>query len=299
MSISKRGQTILITGGSGFIGRNLVDQLPNDYHILAPCHDDLELTDEDCVSQCFEDNKIDIVIHCAVKPGHRNAKDRTALVYNNTKMFFNIVRNAHQYKKLLFIGSGAVYDMRHYQPKMKEEYFDAHVPVDEDAFSKYMISKYIEKSENAVDLRIFGIFGKYEDYAIRFISNAICKILYDLPITIKQNRWFDYIYINDLVRVIKYFITHEGGYKAYNVTPDKSIELLELAEIVKQVSGKDLPIKVGKPGLGREYSGDNARLRAEIPNLRLTPIHDAVSELYDWYKNNLHIIDKSKLLVDL
>lgn len=299
MPAGKSKPTILITGGSGFIGRNLVEQLSDKYRILAPCHRDLELADEDCVSDCFADNVIDVVIHCATKPGHRNAPDPTALVYNNTKIFFNIVRNAHRYKKLLFLGSGAVYDMRYYQPKMKEEYFDEHVPVDELGFSKYLISKYIEKSENAIDLRIFGIFGKYEDYAIRFISNAICKTLFDLPITIKQNRRFDYLYINDLPPVIEYFIQNEPKHKAYNVTPDKSVELVELAEIVKQVSGKDLPLRVEEPGLGLEYSGDNERLRAAIPGLRLTPIYSAISELYDWYKSNTHLIDRNKLLVDL
>jgi UDP-glucose 4-epimerase len=292
-------QTVLITGGSGFIGRNLVEQLSNNYQILAPCHDDLELTDEDCVSRCFEDNAIDTVIHCAAKPGHRNAPDATALVYNNAKMFFNIARNAHRYKKLLFIGSGAVYDKRYYQPKMPEEYFDKHVPVDEHGFSEYIISKYIEKGENAVDLRIFGIFGKYEDYAIRFISNAICKSLFDLPITIKQNRQFDYIYINDLINVIDYFINHEPAHKAYNVTPDEAIDLIDIAEMVNVISGRNLPVIVDKPGTGLAYSGDNTRLRAEIVDLQLTPINDAIKNLYSWYQKNMDLINKEKLLIDL
>ena len=37
--------------------------------------------------------------------------------------------------------------MRAYQQKMKEEYFDTSVPVDEHGFSKYLIAKQIEQIE--------------------------------------------------------------------------------------------------------------------------------------------------------
>src|SRR4030066_1887116 len=138
-------------------------------------------------------------------------------------------------QKYNVIGSGALYDMRHYYPKMKEEYFDTHVPVDEHGLCKYVCGKYIQKADKMIDLRIFGIFGKYEDYAIRFISNMICKALFDLPLTIKQNRKFDYIYVNDLMPILDYFIQNTATYKEYNITPDQSIELYTLAEKVRMI----------------------------------------------------------------
>ena len=96
------------------------------------------------------------------------------------------------------------------QPKMAEEYFGQSIPADEHGFCKYVIGKYIENSTKIIDLRVFGIFGKYEDYAIRFISNAICKAIHDLPITIKQNRKFDYIDIDDLMPILEFFIERSG-----------------------------------------------------------------------------------------
>lgn len=110
----------------------------------------------------------------------------------------------------------------------------------------------------------FWNLWKYEDYAIRFISNAICKTLFDLPITIKQNRNFDYLYVNDLMLVLDWFIENTPQYHSYNITPDLSISLLDLALIVKDISGKDLPIHIHQDGLGLEYSGDNARLKMNI-----------------------------------
>ena len=54
-----------------------------------------------------------------------------------------------------------------------------------------------------MELRLFGVFGRHEDYAIRFISNAICKTLFDLPITLRQNRTFSYLYVDDLGPIVE------------------------------------------------------------------------------------------------
>ncbi|MBT3261540.1 NAD(P)-dependent oxidoreductase [bacterium] len=290
---------ILLTGGSGFIGKNILESfLAQKYHIIAPRHQELDLIDENSADHFFKNNQIDIVIHAACKPGHRNAKDPTNLFYHNTRMFFNLIRNAKYFKKMIITGSGAVYDHRYYQPKMKEAYFGEHIPADEHGFNKYVIGKYIEHMDKVVDLRIFGIFGKYEDYTIRFISNLICKAIFDLPLTMRQNRKFDYLYVDDLMPILDYFIQHTGKHRAYNVTPNKSLELSEIVQKIKTVCGKDLPIKIAKPGLGLEYSGDNTRLRQEITNLQFTPMDNAIKYLYDWYLENKKLIHKEALMVD-
>lgn len=289
---------LMVTGGSGFIGRNLIEYLSKSHSVHFPTHAELELTDENAVRAYFNLHKFDAVIHSAVRPGHRNAKDPSKQLFINLRMFHNILRNRHSFGKMLFLSSGAVYDVSKPMMKVREDDFDTYVPSDEHGFSKYVIAKSVENLDNVVELRIFGIFGKYEDYAIRFISNAICKALFDLPITLRQDRMFDYLYIDDLMPVIDYFLNAGGRYRAYNVTPDAAVSLLGLAEKIRTLSGKNVPIRVGSPGSGLEYSGNNARLRQEIPDLKFTAIDPALRRLYDWYENNKAAIDKNLLLVD-
>jgi UDP-glucose 4-epimerase len=290
---------ILLTGASGFIGRNILESyLSSKYIIIAPSRLELNLLNDDQLDIFFARHNFEVIIHCAARPGHRNTANPHGIFYDNSRMFFNLLKNSNNFAKLINIGSGAIYGMNHYRPKMKEEYFGTYIADDEHGFCKYVIGKYTQNLDNVVDLRIFGIFGKYEDYAIRFISNAICKTIFDLPITIKQNRKFDYLYIDDLMPILEFFIENDNKFKAYNVTPDTSIELLEIANIINSISNKNLEIKIASDLIGKEYSGDNERLKKEIKDWRLTKIEDAIAKLYEWYLTHKSYIKREFLLTD-
>ena len=290
---------ILITGGSGFVGRNLAEQLGKKFDIIAPGSAELDLFDAEKTARYLKQNPVDVVVHGANVGGNRKAAVDN-LVEKNLRMFFNVARCSKHFGKMIQLGSGAEYDKAHYLPKMKEEYFDTHVPADDYGFYKYVCAKFIEKSDTPItSLRIFGCYGKYEDYEIKFISNAICKAVFGLPMTIaNRNVRFDYLYVNDLARIVEHFIEKDGRHKFYNVTPDESVDLLSIAKLINRVSGKDLPIMVKNPGMGVEYSGDNALLKKEMPGFAFTPLESGVHQLYEWYAQNKGKINIKKISQD-
>ncbi len=293
---------ILVAGGSGFIGRNLVESLGRSHEVLAPSRAELDLADPDALDAWFARHEVDVVVHSAVRPGHRNAADPSRQLWTNLRMFFGMMRHADRFGRLVFLSSGAVYDVARSLDRVAEEHLGRAVPSDEHGLSKYVIAQYLDEmhrsgGHDAVELRLFGVFGRYEDYAIRFVSNAICKALLGMPITLRQNRTFSYLYINDLGPIVERFLAGDHDAAAYNVVPDWTDDLREIAERVKARSGTDLPIIVGESGDGLAYCASNARLRAEMPDLQFTPMDEAIDDLYAWYAANL-AIDRSVLITD-
>lgn len=289
---------VLVTGPGGFIGGALAAGLATRHEVLAPFHAELDLTDDDAVRTYLRRHHPDAVVHGAVRPGHRNSPDPTGQLFTNLRMFFNLVRNRESFGRLVFLSSGAVYDTRLSLRRVEEDAFDASVPADEHGFSKYIVARCLEHTENAVELRLFGVFGRGEDYAIRFISNAICKTLFGLPITLRQNRRFSYLYVDDLVPVVEHFLAAAMDSGAYNIVPDDETELLGVAQIVRERSRQDVPILVANEGFGPDYTGANEKLCREMPAVRFTPMEHSVDELYRWYERRRAELDRSLLEVD-
>jgi len=290
---------IFITGGNGFIGRNLIEKLGSKYLIFAPSSSKLDLLSSSAVEKFFKINKIDVVIHAAKIGGTRKEKDSLEMASLNLKMFFNVVRNRKFFKKMIFLGSGGEYDHSRPLKKIKEEDFDKVIPNDNFfGFYKHICSKYIEKADNIVNLRLFGIYGKYEDYELRFISNAICKNIFGLPITIKQNVLFDYVYIDDFIKIIDYFIQNNAKEKFYNIGTGKKIDLLKIANIINKISAKKSKIIVKNKGLNNEYTCDNSKLKKEIKNLKFTNHQKAISELCLWYNKIKASLNRESFLTD-
>lgn len=296
-------KNILITGGTGFVGRNIVEHFcaAPDCNVISPSTKELDLLDDNSVRKYVVSKNPDIVIHCANRGGTRKTAYDTGnndVVTDNVRMFFNLVRSLPKHARMINMGTGAEYDRRNYVPKMSESYFDSFVPADAYGYSKYVISKYIEKSENICCLRIFGIFGKYEDYTFRFISNSIVKNLLGLPIVINQNSIFDYLYIEDFVRLLDEFVAHKPVHTHYNVTPTKSIDLVSLAGLVNSFGKTKSDIHVLNPGMNREYTGNNIRLKTEFPDFDCSSYEVAVKELYEYYRVNLNSLNLSAVKAD-
>lgn len=283
---------IFLTGVNGFAGKNLKEYLEKKYTLFAPSRQELDLLNEEKVEKFFKTHKIDVVIHTALVGGSRKEEATESALNQNLRMFFNIVRNKDRFKKMIHCGSGAEYDKRFPIVRVKEEDFDKRVPADEYGYGKYICSKYIENTEDIVCLRIFALFGKGEDYRYRFISNAMCRNIFGLPITMNQDVYFDYIYINDFVRIVEYFINHNAKHKFYNIGTGKRVNLKTIAEKINELADKKSKILIRKKGLNKEYSCNNERLLGELKDFKFTDFNSYMMELYAWYKENKKDINK-------
>ena len=109
-----KGTKIYITGGSGLVGRNIIEnQHISNCTILAPKHNELDLTDYNKVYDFINKEKPDFIIHTAGQVGgiQANMSDPYGFFTNNTVMGVNVVHAAKELgiKNLLNLSSSCSY----------------------------------------------------------------------------------------------------------------------------------------------------------------------------------------------
>jgi len=286
---------IFLSGGNGFIGRNLKDGLGAKYTVIAPTHKQLDLLDFRQVSNFFKkEGPFDVVLSSAVNGGRRSLPDTQQVGLDNLRIFFNLAGCSEHFKKLIHFGSGAEFDKSREIKHIKESELGSAIPASYFGFSKYVIAKYIEENEKFVNLRLFGVYGKHENYKIGFVSNAICRAMFNLPIIINKNVFFEYIYASDLIPIVSFFIENKSRYQSYNVGPGKPIDLKTIAKIIKKVSGSKSGTKVMSSGLNLEYSCRTDRIKKEL-KYKFSDHEKSLMELFAWYKRRKHLIDVTTL----
>lgn len=292
---------IFITGSNGFVGSHLKEYINKNYSkysLFTPSSKELDLSNELAVDDYILSNKIDIVIHLANRGGGRDTIDMKNVTEYNLRIFFNIAKHEKNVKKIISFGSGAEYSKHKPIIDAKENHYLDAQPLDEYGFYKSITSKYIEKSENLIQLRIFGAYGEYENYRFKFISNSIVKNLLKLPIVINKNVYFDYIYIDDLIKMIDWTIHNETKEKIYNVSTGKKIDLITLANLVNETSDFKSEIKVLNQGLNNEYTSNNERIMKELKNFEFTSHKKAIQKMREYFKANLENLDKESIIND-
>lgn len=290
---------ILITGSTGFVGRNVKEYLEKNpaYRVYAPGSRELDCMDEAAVRTYLEENRFDYVLHFAVYGnGIDKSRDGTKVLEYNLRMFLNFQKCSGLYGKMYYSGSGAEYDKRYDIVSVREMEIGRTIPIDQYGLMKYTVEQLIEASENIYNFRLFGIFGKYEYYPVKFISNICCKAIKGLPFSIRQNLYFDYLWVEDFCRMLEFFLSHEPKYHSYNMVAGDKISLREICDMVNQISLGKAPVYICRDGLGREYTASNERFLEEWPDFSYTPKETAVRELYEWYQEREDMIDIYQLL---
>lgn len=228
---------VLITGKNGFIGRNLIKKL--DYTITSIGREDFDLTNREETNQWFADKQFDVVIHTAIVGGSRLKVDDGDIFYKNILMFYNLLANQDKFKCLINFGSGA----------------EIGFPTDPYGLSKNVIDKIVQQQPYFVNLRIFGVFGE-DEWDTRFIKANVKRYINKEPLQIHQNKVMDFIYIDDLIQIIKEVIAKPIFYKHIDCCYSKSYSLQEIANIINELSDYNCPIKITQDGLANKYIGE-------------------------------------------
>lgn len=276
---------LLLTGGTGFIGKNILRLLSGKYEISTPRRAELNIIDQNFVDNYLKDKKFDIVLHCAILTPGRNPDDKEEDILDYTmRGLLNLKKHEDEFEKIIYIGSGAEFDKSRDIMNAKETDLGNIIPKDAYGYAKYILTQIARNSKNIYNLRIFGCYGENEQER-RFIRSAITDCLNNKPVTIKQDCAFSYILVDDLIKVIDLVINSNPEYKDYNVCDGNCYKLSELAKIVSDKMNNKNGIVIQNEGLNKEYTGDNSRLVSEFKELKFTGIENGIEKEINWLKD--------------
>jgi nucleoside-diphosphate-sugar epimerase len=264
---------ILITGGNGFIARNIKNKF-NFAQTICLNRKDLDLTNQDNTDIFFKNNFFDVVIHTATVGGSRLESDDKNWVYANLLMYQNINKNQKSFSKLINLTSGAELDRRY--NINGESVFDRY-PIDPYGLSKNLISRAGFFNDKFFNLRIYNVFN-HDELPSRMISNSILNNLKHKDIIIHQDKYMDFFHINDLIHVLKFYCQTNDLPKNLDCSYDKMKKLSDISNIINKIGDFKSKIIIEQSNLANSYCGD-PRILSKL-NLNLMGIEMSIKETY-------------------
>jgi UDP-glucose 4-epimerase len=280
---------ILVAGSLSFVGKNIRRFFSNkdqDVHYVSRA--ECDLSDLNALSNICKNLQPDLVIHCAVSLNN---------THNNLAMYLALERASKYAGRIVMIGSGAEYGFQRYIPEMPETYYDINQPPTNNHpyhTSKFLISRLHQSSStsNIYNFRVFGLYGPYEDYTRRLISNNIFTFLTEGSMKISANHAFDYLYIDDLINAIMAFAqsSTKPQAHAYNVCNGHADRFFDiLTEVISALGGDPSAIAVDSNDLTNTiYSGSNLLFQNEFNyKIHQTSYTSATPCIVDWLNSEV------------
>ncbi|BCS91303.1 MAG: ADP-L-glycero-D-manno-heptose-6-epimerase [Candidatus Micrarchaeota archaeon] len=257
--------TILVTGGAGFIGSNIVERLAdkNKIYVIDNMHTgteknlrsaletgNVELIKDDVANINKYDIKPDYIFHLGIYSSAPMYKENPLLVAEAIKGAIAILDLAKKNNsKIVITSSSSIYNGL--EPPHKEDlplkvtdlYTEGRIAIERLAefYSNYY-------GIDAVALRLFSVYGKHEEYKGRY-ANLVSQFIWAIskgeqPVIYgdgTQTR--DFINIDDVVDAYIKAALKADGFEAYNVGTGKSYTLNELVSILNKKLDKDIAPK--------------------------------------------------------
>jgi len=252
---------ILLTGGNGYIAKSIKRRFESLYHFETLTRNDLDLVDTIKVDKWFLEKQFNIVIHTAITGGSRLVEEGDKVLSDNLKMFFNLLKHRDKFHKLISFGSIA-------ENTPKNSLY---------GLSKHIISRYIKDETNFYNLKICGVFDSNENDT-RFIKSNILRYISKVPQVIHQDKYMDFIYMDDLLTVINEYIKQDRMPKIIDCVYSDKVLLSEISNIIGSLDTHRVSIQVNNLNKSLSYVGNGSVL--EDLNLNLIGLEKGIQNTY-------------------
>jgi GDP-L-fucose synthase len=308
--MEERMKRVLITGGSGFLGRHIVEKAKSKgYKVYAPRSKEFNLVTMDGVESYLErlkaDGPLDVVVHSAAYYGGIgiNQSEPATIYYRNTQMSVNVFEIARKYnvKKVLPIGSACAYP-GYVEGDLKENDFwngKLHDSVEAYGFSKKIqlvaekayYKQYGIESNHLILTNLYGPNDVFTEYRSHVVSALIKKYSdADSEVTL----WGDgtpireFLYVEDAAEAIVRAIALPHDLEPINIGTGIGTTIKELAEIVSKYTGfsGNTEWDTTKPNGAPRKVLDISRMKEKLGWQPVYTLSDGLRHTIDWYLAN-------------
>ena len=296
---------ILVTGGTGLIGKYLQQQMPNAVYVGSS---DYNLTKNNEVIRMFQDIKPNIVIHLAALVGgvHHNIQEPVRYFEENLLINTFVLKESYKFKVKRFTGilSSCIYPDKISNYPIKEDQLIEGAP-HQDLFSysyaKRCLAiqvdmynkKYNTNYNYLIPCNLYGEFDKFDQIQGHFVGALIHKII----AAKNSNKNFielfgdgtplrQFMHARDVARIICKMI-EEDKYLNMNIATDENYTVSEIAKIALKVcNAEHLKIKYNpdRPNGQMRKDIDTSRFEKNFPNFKLTQLSVGIREIYEKLK---------------
>lgn len=303
-------EKILVTGGAGFIGTNLVKELKERGHevdsidLLNASNDNYIRADVSKYRQlelAIDKKRYDYVFHLAAEYGRWNGEDHYEQLWEtNVVGTKNIIRLQEKNDfRMVFFSSSEVYG--DYSGIMKEDVMENNPIKDTYQMNDYAMSKWVGElmcinsatmfGTETVRVRPVNCYGPGEHYTPYrgFIPKFIYHSLFKIPITVfsGHRRIIDYVgdTVNTLANICDNFIPGE----AYNLggKPEWDMTIDQYAKIIFDTVGIDDSIvtwKESEPFTTGIKMTDSTKAERHLNHMQTVDPKEGIKRTVDWMK---------------
>jgi len=305
----------LVTGGAGFIGSNIVEELlkrgqkvrvldnfsTGKRENILPFLGRIELIEGDIrnyrvVREAVEE--VDLILHQAALPSvPRSIKDPITVNEVNVGGTLNLLNAAKNtgVKRIVYASSSSVYGNSETLPK-KEDMIPE--PISPYAVSKLAGEKYckvfyeVYGLETAI-LRYFNVFGRMQDPTSQYsgvIAKFINAFLNNKPLTVygdgEQSR--DFTFVDDVVKanllVANCSLNHSG--EVFNVARGRRVSLNQIIKILDEIFSRDNQVIYTDSRLGdvRCSEADISKIKTKLGFEPKTSFKEGLAKTVEWYR---------------